>query len=308
MKKILIFIGVLLVIFLFRYKIAGFIASQNTNLLLEYYQYLLKENPDEAYKVCIDNFTNNNSSMILTSYDKLDEMYIPDIMIFYAQKESAFSMEQMNNIYDLIAKNLDKYRNLKGVLSVNLYDNTKNPALKYYPFMKKEILKMTENPTESNSIYFDYFSNYRKSEDSILLKNYIAKAIYQHKNSYNFTIDNIIENPKKEYFPILKEYYQKEILEKTFRSDQTYFELEQFTLVLIKYPNMESKKMLNEIAFNTNYSFKMSFDSSKEQIYLLLKNNDKLNYFSEVKEKLEKKLDNNNLQKIIKWNRRWKRD
>ncbi len=62
---------------------------------------------------------------------------------------------------------------------------------------------------------------------------------------------------------------------------------------------------MNQIVFNTKYYSSGDFISNNEQIYILLKENDKSNYFIEIKKKLESKIDKTNLQKIIDWNNRW---
>ena len=63
---------------------------------------LLEENPKLAYRICLNNLDNKKTKIIATSYDTLEEMTIPEIMIFYARKKSAFTKEQMNKIYEEI--------------------------------------------------------------------------------------------------------------------------------------------------------------------------------------------------------------
>jgi hypothetical protein len=48
---------------------------------------------------------------------------------------------------------------------------------------------------------------------------------------------------------------------------------------------------LNQIVFNTKYYSSGDFISNNEQIFILLKENDKSNYFNEITKKLESKID-----------------
>lgn len=306
MKKILPAFVIILLLFLFRFNLAFFVAKQNTSWLISYYEFLLKHKPNEAYKLFLENLDNKNTKIIATSYDNLNEMTVPEIMYFYSQKAGVFSKEQMQIVYDEIITNLDSRKHLIGVLSIYLIDNEKSPNLKYYPYIKKEIIRLVNTPNENNSIYFNYFINYNIPSDGILIKNYIKKAILEENQTYNFTLDNIINSPKQEYFPILKDYYYKKIIRKKYRSDKVYFELEQITKAFLQYKNIESKKILEEIAFNTQYYSQVDFVSNNEQIYLLLKEYDKSNYFSEITEKLSNKINKEHLQEIIDWNNKWK--
>ena len=74
----------------------------NNNFKLYVYDILLDVNPKLAYRICLNNLDNKKTEIIATSYDTLDEMTIPEIMIFYARKKSAFTKEQMNKIYEEI--------------------------------------------------------------------------------------------------------------------------------------------------------------------------------------------------------------
>jgi len=305
MKKLLFLFGFIVILFLFKYKIACFFASQNSETLLQYYEYLLKVNPEEAYKLCLKNLENKDSQAIAVSYDNLIEMTIPEAMLFYARNENAFSEEQMKYIYEWILTNLDRNQNLAGDLSLYLDENEKKPDLKYYSNIKKEIERMTKTPNDNNIIYFNYFYNYKKDEDSTLIKKYIEKAIFEENNSYNFTLEAILEHPEKQYFKIVKMYYKRKIVEKIFRSDISYFALEQFVTTLIKYQNEESKKMLNELTSSSKYETYDDKNSFSEHIYLLLNEFDSENYFSDIKIKLSDKIDKKQIQNIEDLNRRY---
>ena len=281
------------------------IFNRNNDFKLYVYEILLEENPKLAYRICLNNLDNKKTKIIATSYDTLEEMTIPEIMIFYARKKSAFTKEQMNKIYEEIISNIDKRRHLYGFLTVYFLENEKNPNPRFYTFIRNEMENVVKNPEDQNPALLNYFSNYNKSEDRELIKIYIQKAVFNENPNYNFTMDYIIQNPREEYFPIIKEYFNKRISGNKFRSDEVYFELEQITKAFLKYPNPESKNILNQIVFNTKYYSSGDFISNNEQIYILLKENDKSNYFIEIKKKLENKIDKTNLQKIIDWNNRW---
>lgn len=58
----------------------------NNDFKLYLYEILLEENPKLAYRICLNNLDNKKTKIIATSYDTLEEMTIPEIMIFYAKK------------------------------------------------------------------------------------------------------------------------------------------------------------------------------------------------------------------------------
>ena len=121
------------------------IFNRNNDFKLYVYEILLEENPKLAYRICLNNLENKKTKIIATSYDTLEEMTIPEIMIFYARKKSAFTKEQMNKIYEEIISNIDKRRHLYGFLTVYFLENEKNPNPRFYTFIRNEMVNVVKN-------------------------------------------------------------------------------------------------------------------------------------------------------------------
>ena len=243
---------------------------------------------------------------INTSYDTINEMTVSEAMLFYAiLQKKAFSKSQLKEICDQIILDLSNKKHLTAYLAMYLDENKNHPNTKYYSILKKEILDASAKSYFDNYTLINYFSNYNKPEDIPIIKNYIAKSVYKEPTYFNSGIEFIGSSPKEQYFDILTDYYDKIIKNQKFRADDIFFELELYTKTLTKYKSVKTKELITEIANKSNYYSQGNFLAPKEQIYLLLENEDKSNYFSEIKKKLSSEVSKTKLDSIIKWNEKW---
>ncbi len=103
----------------------------------------------------------------------------------------------------------------------------------------------------------------------------------------------------------MTDYFDKKIKNQKFRADDIFFELELYTKALTKYKSNKSKELITEIANKSNYYSQGDFLAPKEQLFLLLENEDKSDHFSEIKQKLFHEVSKSKLDSIRKWNERW---
>lgn len=281
-------------------------SNKNPEIALYFYQVLVDKYPNATYSVFLKNINNKKMSVISTSYDTLEEMTVSQAMLFYATlKENVFTEKQLNEILDKIILDVDNKSHLYGYLAMYLDKNKNTPNPKYYSIIRKEVLNSNQKPYFHNHALINYFSNYNKPEDIIIIKDFIKKSIYDEPTYFNSGIEFIANSPNEQYFDILKNYFDKKIKYEKFRADDVFFELELFTKALTKYKTNESKELITEIANKSNYYSQGNFIASREQIYLLLENEDKSNYFSEIKQKLSNEVSETKLDSIRKWNERW---
>ncbi|WHF52387.1 hypothetical protein QGN23_03685 [Chryseobacterium gotjawalense] len=280
-------------------------SNKNPEIALYFFQILVNKYPDDAYSVFLRNIDNKKISTIATSYDTLEEMTVSQAMLFYAiLKQSIFTEEQLNEILDKIILDINNKRHLYGYLAMYLDKNKNNPDPKYYSILRKEILDTTSKPYFHNHAIINYFSNYNKPEDVIIIKDFIKKSVYDEPTYFNSGIEFIANSPKEQYFDILTDYFDKKIKDQKFRADDIFFELELYTKALTRYKSNESKELITEIVNKSNYYSQGNFLAPREQVYLLLENEDKKNYFSVLKQKLSQEVSKTKLDSIRKWNER----
>lgn len=281
-------------------------SHQNTEISLYFYEILVKKHPIQAYNVFLKNINNVKKVVISTSYDTLQEMTVSEAMLYYATlKNNIFSQKQLDIILDKIILDLDNKKHLSGNLALYLEKNKANPNPKYHSILKAEIQKISPDNYFNNITFITYFSNYNKPEDINLISKYLESSIYKEPTYFNSAIEFINYSPKPEYFKVLKNYYNKKINGKKFRADDIFFELELFTKAVSKYKNEEGKVLLDKLIKKTAYFSEGRFLASNEQIYLILENEDKSNFFSDERRILSKQINKAVIDTIQNFNRRW---
>lgn len=281
-------------------------SNQNSEVAIYFYQLLVKKYPNEAYKVFLKNIDNVKKIVISTSYDTLQEMTVSEAMLYYATlKNNAFNDKQLGEILDKIILDLDNKKHLSGHLALYLEKNKTNPNPKYYSYLKTEIQKNSPENYFNNIAFITYFSNYKKPEDVTIINKYLENSIYKEPTYSNSAIEFIYYSPKPEYFSVLEKYYNKKIKGKKFRADDIFFELELFTKAISKYKNEESKKLLDKLVKETAYFSEGRFLAPKEQIYLILENEEESNFFSDEKIYLSKHINKTVIDTIQNFNKKW---
>ncbi len=250
-------------------------SNHNSEVAIYFYHLLVKKYPNEAYNVFLKNIDNVKKIVISTSYDTLQEMTVSGAMLYYATlKNNVFNNKQLDEILDKIILDLENKKHLSGYLALYLEKNKIHPNPKYYPYLKTEIQKKSPENYFNNIAFIAYFSNYNNPEDVTIINKYLEKSIYTEPTYFNSAIEFIYYSPKPEYFSVLEKYYTKKIKGKKFRADDTFFELELFTKATSQFKNEEGKKLLDKLIKETAYFSEGRFLAPKEQIYLILKNED----------------------------------
>lgn len=281
-------------------------SNKNPEVALYFYQILLKKYPEEAFNVFLKNIDNLKKTVISTSYDTLQEMTISEAMLYYATlKNSIFSQKQLDEILDRIILDLDNKKHLSGHLALYLEKNRNNPNPKYYSKLKTEIQRNSTENYFNNLSFITYFSKYNRPEDIIIISNYLENSIYKEPTYFNSAIEFIYNSPKPEYFRVLEKYYDKKIKGKKFRADDIFFELELFTKAVSRFKNENAKNLLDKLINNTSYFSEGRFFAPNEQIYLVLQNEDKANFFYYEKKQLSKQVNNVVIDTIQNYNQRW---
>ncbi|MBD8081884.1 hypothetical protein [Chryseobacterium caseinilyticum] len=281
-------------------------SNQNAKIAIYFFEILVKKYPTEAFPIFLKNINNTEKIVISTSYDTLQEMTVSEAMLYYATlKNNVFSQKQLDVISDKIILDLDSKKHLSGYLTLYLDKNKDNPKPKYYSILKAEIQKKIPGNYYNNITLLTYLSNYNKPEDVKLITECLENSINREPTYFNSAIEFINYSPKPEYFKVLENYFNRKIDGKKFRADDIFFELELFTKAVSKYKNTEGKKLLDKLIKKTSYFSEGSFLAPNEQIFLILENEDKTNFFSDEKIALSKQINKAVMDTIKNYSKRW---
>lgn len=282
-------------------------SHENPEVALYFYDILLEKYPEECFDVLMKNLDNKKMLDIWTSYDTLNEMTVPEAMLFQESKIKIFTKEQNKRLFETILKDIEHKTHLDGYVFVYLLDHQHNPDPQYYPDIKKMITK-TDNFYLGNFALLNYFASYNKPEDSLIIKNFLKKNIPDNGSlplHMNVSVEYIKKHPKPSYFPVLTEFYDKRVKVKTLHADDHFFEAEDLTKATLQYKTEGAKKLMKNIAYHTQYGAPDNDLAANEQLYFLLTKYDTSKYFSEITDDLAKKTDKIKLDSVISKHRRW---
>ncbi len=282
-------------------------SHENAEVALYFFQILLEKYPEECFDVLMKNLDNKKTSIISTSYDTLNAMTVPEAMLFWESRKNIFTKEQKKELFEAILTDIEHKTHLDGYVFMYMLDHEKNPDPKYYSSVRKMITTGADHYMGDYTL-LNYFSNYNKPEDSLIIKDFLKKNIFDKGSIHmNLTVEYIGKHPKPSYFPILREFYDERIKGNTFRADDIFFEFEDLTKATIWYKTEDAKNLMKDIAYRTKYTSSGNYLASNEQIYFLLKKYDNANYFKEVTDDLGRKTDPVKLDSIEAWHKRWDR-
>ncbi|MBL1220757.1 hypothetical protein JET18_07915 [Chryseobacterium sp. L7] len=282
-------------------------SDENPELALYFYRVLLEKYPEECFDVLMKNLDNKKQSVISTSYDTLNEMTVPEAMMFWESQKNIFTKDQKKKLFETILADIEHRTHLDGYIFMYLLDHEKNPDPAYYPAIKKMITKGA-NHYMGNFALLNYFTNYNKPEDSLIIKDFLKKNISEDSDIHmNISVEYIRKHPKPSYLSILQEFYDKRVKGEKIQANNSFFELEDLTKATLQYKTESAKKLMNDIAYKTSFTASKNNIAAKEHIYYLLKKYDTSDYFSEITNDFEKKADKVKLDSLTAWHKRWDR-
>ncbi|WP_172278615.1 hypothetical protein [Chryseobacterium sp. LAM-KRS1] len=289
-----------------RTDIINLSSHENPKVAFYFFKILLVKYPQECFKVLMKNLDNKKTLVISTSYDTMNEMTVPEAMMFEESKKSIFTKEQKKELFESILTHIETRSYLEGYVFIYLLEHQNHPDPKYYPYVKKLLTRNASDFYFDNMALLDYFANYKKPQDSLIIKDFLKKNIFEKGAIHmNISVEYIKNHPKPSYFPILEEFYDKRVKGKVYRADDIFFEFEDLTKATIQYKTERAKELIKKITYDTKYKSSGNFLASNEQIYILLKDNDKSNYFAEITNDLKHKVNKVKMDTIINWNNRW---
>jgi len=283
-------------------------SHENPKIALYFFNILMEKYPQECFQVLMKNLDNTKTSDIWTSYDTINEMTVPQAMIFYTMYKGNILTEiQKEKLFEAIIMDIDNKRHLYGDLFSYLGEHQNNPNPKYYNILKKEMNRKENILFYANTYLLNYFANYNRPEDSLIIKNYLEKNIDDNGPIHmNMSVEFINKHPKPSYLPILEEFYSRRIKGKEFTADPGFFELEDLTLATLKYNTESSKNLLKNITYHTQYKPDEEL-AANEQLYFFINTYDRSNYFADIKNDLKSKLNKTKMDSVISKHERWDR-
>lgn len=280
-------------------------SSKEGKLSAYFYSLLVKEYPEEAFRVFLKNIDNLNRIMVATSYDNFVEMTVAEYMLSVATSSDVFTQRQVEDIADRIIFDFENKKHLTEYVSGYFYKYRKNPKEKYYSAVKFAIVSKSLSNT-GRFRFVSYLSNYNKPEDEVLITNYLENVLYNETMRSNDVIQIVNNFPRIKYFDILQNYYSKVVRNRKIKADKCYFELESFTQAIVKYKTVDSKSLVDSVINRVKYYSDCDFLAHNEHIYRILKNEDSTNYFSEIRNDLALRVNKIKLDSIDAVKNRWK--
>ncbi|NIF04906.1 hypothetical protein F3J23_05580 [Chryseobacterium sp. Tr-659] len=282
-------------------------SHENPEVALYFFNILVEKYPEECFKVLMKNLDNQKILNIHTSYDTIDEKTVPDAMMFYTiSRKNIFTHQQKEQLFTAILKDFEHKHHLEGYLFSYLYENVNNPDPKFYPEIRKLIERKREDINLGDLALLNYMANYNQPKDSLLIKDFLYRGARQNKSypiHMNISVEFIKKHPLPSYFPILEEFNNTIIKGKTFRADDSFFELEDLTIATLQYKTEKAKKLINTIAYDTSYE--PNDLALNENLYFLLKKYDTTNYFSDITDKIEPQISTTKLNSVKAKHERW---
>lgn len=275
-------------------------SHENPEVALYFFNILIEKYPQECFQVLMKNLDNTKTSDIWTSYDTINEITVPEAMIFYTvYKKNILTEIQKEKLFDAVIMDIDNKRHLYSKLFSYLGEHQNKPNPKYYNILKKEMSRKENLLLYANTYLLNYFANYNRSEDSLIIKNYLEKNLDDNGPIHmNMSVEFINKHPKPSYLPILEEFYSRRIKGKEIIADPGFFELEDLTMATLKYNTESSKDLLKNITYHTQYKADEEL-AANEQIYFFINTYDRSNYFGDIKDALKPKLNKTKMDSVI---------
>ncbi|MFZ4928851.1 hypothetical protein [Chryseobacterium sp. Mn2064] len=286
-------------------------SHENQKVALYFFRILVEKYPEACFEVLIKNLNNKKTLDVHTSYDTIEELTVPDAMMFYSiSKKDIFTKEQKEKLFGIIINNFEQQSHLEGYLFLYLDDHKNTPDPQYYQPLRKLMEKKRDNRLYGNSTLLNYMANYNKPQDSLLIKDFLYQTANGSMNApthMNPAVDFIKNHPKPSYFPILEEFYNKQVKGKAFSAYDSFFELEDLTIATLQYKTEKARQLLKNIAFHTTYKPEESGTAINEHLYFLLKKYDSSNYFSEISNAISPKINKVKMDSVVSKHDRWDR-
>jgi hypothetical protein len=266
-----------------------------------FYNYLIKYQPNSCFAICLDHLKDSTRLLTSTSYDTQHSFSIGELMIKKAREKNIFSVQENKTLDSIIVTHVKEYNHLESLFYYYLHKNEKTPRVEFYNLIKDLVSANNQSNYFNQISLINYFSNYNTKTDYKIIKNYIRTSLTKDNTIYfNPTLEFIRNNPKQYYFDILTNFYNQNILNKTMRCDECFFELKLFCDAISKFHNNETISILNDLLNNQKYISKCNYLAKYEQFYYLLKKtNDP--YYSQIIKNLEHKIDKQILVDVEKY-------
>lgn len=284
-------------------------SHENPKVALYFFNILVEKYPEECFGVLMKNLDNKKTILVFTSYDTINELTVPDAMMYYTiRKKSLFTQQQKAELFGSILNDFEHKYHLEGYLFLYLHENEKHPDPEYYQPLRKLMQQKRNNTYYGNSVLLNYTSNYNKPEDSLLIKDFLYKNVNENSSApihMNAAVEFIKKHPKRSYLPILEEFYHNKVKGKSFHANDSFFKLEDLTIATLHYKTEKAKELMKNIAYHTAYEPNDNSLAINEHLYFLLTKYDTSNYFSEITDVISPKISKIKIDSVTSKHERW---
>ncbi|MCY7363274.1 MAG: hypothetical protein LH629_14590 [Ignavibacteria bacterium] len=274
--------------------------DKNPKTRIYFYNYLIKNHPKSCFDICLNHLKDSSRLLTSTSYDTQEYLSVSELMITKARDKNIFSTQENEILDSMIITNINNYNHLASQFYLYLHKNATTPKVEFYNSIRNLVRLNNQSYYFQQISLINYFSNYNIKTDNILIENYLAASLKKDSTIYfNSALEFIRNNPRANYFHILTDFYKQNILNKTTRSDECFFELKLFCEALSKFPNAETNSILNNLINSNQYISQCNYLAKNEQFYYLLKQTNN-SYYQTILKSLEHKIDKDILTAVEK--------
>jgi hypothetical protein len=283
------------------YEIKKLINNKNSRTRIYFYNYLLKKQPDICFDICLKHLIDSTRLSIFTSYDTQEYLSVAELMIRNARERNIFSTQENKLLDSLILTNINVYKHLESQFFLYLHKNASTPREEFYNLIRHLVILNNQASYAEQFSLLNYFSNYNIKTDDILIKNYLETTLERDNTIYfNSALEFIRNKPEENYFHILINFYNKNILNNTTRLDECFFELKLFCEAISKFPHPKTIAILNHLINSNQYISQCNYLAKNEQFYYLLKHANN-SYYDTILNSLEHKIDKVILTDVAKF-------
>ena len=278
-------------------------SNKNPQTRIYFYDYLIKKQPNDCFKICINHIRDSSRVLNITSYDTQEDLSVAELMIVNARKNNIFSIQENRRLDSIIITNIKEYKHLEGQFYYYLSKNQKFPKVEFYEIVRDLVIEKNQNNYYTQISLLNYFSNFKYKGDDRLIRDYLLNSIKKDTTIYiNSTLEFIANNPNPDYFEVLTSFYAANIQNKLTRCDECFFELKSFCMALSKFKNQKTKSIFDRLIGSENYSSSCNFLAKNEQFYRLLTSSD-TTFYRQFIINLERKLNDNILVEVDKYDK-----
>jgi len=253
------------------------------------YRTIVNKNDKDYFKILLGHL--NDTTKVTWWYyeDAGGDFMVSDLLIRKAEDSKKLTQSEKNILVDSVLLK-HPYLDVSNWMIQDI-----KPNKKYYLIIKQKAkLKNERCGVQLGACYA--LSKFKKKEDVELLKNVFTNS---DEICINWTFKSIENFPNIKFFPILENYYQKNIINKLSPDKNVNDDLLYFCRAVASFKNKESLKILEYIETNNTYINKPYWPPSNKRFVFKAINKFKSPLYSDLYDKIKTTINADDMKYIF---------